>query len=235
MPVPELILKKRRAIQRDARSAAERATAREERAKFVREHAIKSAQKYAKEYHEAELAEKRAREQALAAGRIHVPEEARIYLVIRIRGIVGVAPKPRTILALFRLRQINNAVFIRCNTATLGALRLIDPYVTYGEPSLETVRALVYKRGFASVGGMRVPIVDNELIDEHLGEHGLLCAEDVVHELYTCGPHFGEASRFLWPFKLSPPKLRSKANAFTEGGDFGYRGSYINSFVADMI
>lgn len=235
MPVPEIILKKRRAAQRDTRSAAERAVAREERAKFVRDHAIKSAQKYAREYQEAELAEKRAREQALAAGRIHVPEGARVYLVIRIRGIVGVAPKPRTILALFRLRQLNNAVFIRCNTATLGALRLVDNYVAYGEPSLETVRALVYKRGYACVSGMRIPIVDNELIDDNLGEHGILCAEDLVHELYTCGPNFGEANRFLWPFKLNPPKLRSKSRAFTEGGDFGYRGNYINSFVAQMI
>ena len=38
---------------------------------------------------------------------------------------------------------------------------------------------------------------------QHLGKFGIICMEDLVHEIYTVGPHFKEASNFLWPFKLS--------------------------------
>ncbi|KAL0551466.1 hypothetical protein IC582_010554 [Cucumis melo] len=30
----------------------------------------------------------------------------------------------------------------------------------------------------------------------------IICAEDLIHEIMTVGPHFKEANNFLWPFKL---------------------------------
>jgi hypothetical protein len=36
-----------------------------------------------------------------------------------------------------------------------------------------------------------------------LGAKNILCVEDLIHEIYTVGPAFKEASNFLWPFKLS--------------------------------
>jgi hypothetical protein len=47
--------------------------------------------------------------------------------------------------------QINNAVFMKVNSASINMLRLAGPYVTYGSPNLKTVRELVYKRGFACI------------------------------------------------------------------------------------
>ena len=47
-------------------------------------------------------------------------------------SINGLSPKPRKVLQLFRLRQINNATFIKVNKATQNMLRLIEPFVTYG-------------------------------------------------------------------------------------------------------
>jgi hypothetical protein len=38
---------------------------------------------------------------------------------------------------------------------------------------------------------------------QSLGKHGIICIEDLIHEIYTVGPHFKEASNFLWPFQLS--------------------------------
>ena len=43
-----------------------------------------------------------------------------------------IAPKPRKILQLLRLLQINNGVFVKATKATQQMLRLIEPYVTYG-------------------------------------------------------------------------------------------------------
>ncbi len=41
-------------------------------------------------------------------------------------------PKPRKVLQLLRLRQINNATFVRLTAATVAMLRLVEPYVVYG-------------------------------------------------------------------------------------------------------
>jgi large subunit ribosomal protein L7e len=37
------------------------------------------------------------------------------------------------------------------------------------------------------------------------GKHGVICVEDVIHELFTVGPNFKQVSNFLWPFKLNNP------------------------------
>ena len=36
-----------------------------------------------------------------------------------------------------------------------------------------------------------------------LGSKNILCMEDLIHEIYTVGPAFKEASNFLWPFKMN--------------------------------
>lgn len=60
--------------------------------------------------------------------------------------------------------------------------------------------------------------------------------EDIVHEIYTCGPHFKEVTRFLWPFKLSSPKggFVSKIHGYTDGGDSGNREEAINGLIRRM-
>ncbi len=53
------------------------------------------------------------------------------YLSV-IYSINNVSPKPRKVMQLFRLRQINNGTFIKLNKATLNMIRMIDPYVSWG-------------------------------------------------------------------------------------------------------
>ena len=52
------------------------------------------------------------------------------------------------------------------------------------------------------IDGKRTPITSNDLIEQQLGRHGIICVEDLVHEIMTVGPNFRYASNFLWPFKL---------------------------------
>ena len=54
-------------------------------------------------------------------------------------------------------------------------------------PNLKSVRELVYKRGYAKVRGQRLPISDNSVIERSLGKYGIMCIEDLIHEIYTCG------------------------------------------------
>ena len=154
-------------------------------------------------------------------------------------GIIGIHPKTARILQLLRLRQIHNVVFVKLNKATLTMLNWVEPYIAYGYPSRKTVETLVYKRGFAKVNKQRIPITNNLIIDQNLGEFGIRCVEDLIHEIVTIGPHFKQANNFLWPFKLSSPvggfSSKTKLLHFMEGGEAGARGEEINKLVKRML
>lgn len=96
---------------------------------------------------------------------------------------------------------------------------------------------MVYKRGFAKINGKRTPITSNDLIENSLGRFGMICVEDLIHEIFTVGRNFRYASNFLWPFKLNTPTggWRKKTNHFVEGGDFGCREDKINALLKRMI
>ncbi|MES1912193.1 MAG: 60S ribosomal protein L7B [Cercozoa sp. M6MM] len=233
---PETALKQRKTLeqikaQRDARIAAGK-----KKRTALRKVAFKRAEQYVKEYRTQERSLVRQRRQARKFGNFFVEPEAKVAVVIRIRGINRMHPKTRTVLRLLRLRQIHNAVFVKLNKATMNMLKLVEPYVAYGYPNLKTVKELVYKRGFAKVNKQRIPLSNNQIIEAALGKFGIICVEDLIHELYTVGPHFKEANNFLFPFKLSSPKggFAQKRRHFLEGGDFGNREEKINELVRKM-
>ena len=241
-PVPESILKKRRTEEKISNDRAKEASIAKNKRRESRKKMFKRAEEYAKEYREAERAMIDAKRTAKSEGKFYVPAGAKVAFAIRIRGINAMPPKERKILQLLRLRQIQNGVFIKLNYATMRMLQRVEPYVTYGYPNLKTVKELIYKRGFGKVGKrgayQRLPLSDNRIIGAALGKYNIICMEDLVHEIYTVGPHFKEANNFLWPFKLSSPKggysKFSKLKHFTEGGDAGNREDLINRLVRRM-
>merc|ERR1711876_117545 len=151
---------------------------------------FKRAEAYVKEYRAEELDEIRLKRDAKKEGNYYVPAEPKLAFVMRIRGINQVSPKVKKVLQLLRLRQINNGVFIKINKATQNMLRICEPYITYGCPNLKSVRELVYKRGFVKIDGNRTPITSNEVIESKLGKMGIICVEDLIHEILTVGPNF---------------------------------------------
>merc|ERR1711998_388316 len=151
--------------------------------------AFKSGQKHAAEYAAAEREIIDAKRQAKNDGGIYVPAEAKVAFVIRIRGINGVSPRVKKILQLLRLRQIHNGVFVKLNSASIKMLRLVEPYIAYGYPNLKSIKELVFKRGFGKVKSQRIPISDNQVIAESLGKFGIQNVDDLIHEIYTCGPN----------------------------------------------
>lgn len=122
---------------------------------------------------------------------------------------------------------------------------------------MKTVHDLVYKRGFVKDERQRrVALNDNEIVQKNLGatfclvncshttyscayvgKYDVVCVEDIIHHIFTCGPQFKRCSNFLWPFKLSNPKggWRKKKTHFVEGGDFGNREDQINALIAKML
>jgi len=234
--VPESQLKKRKAQEAlKVKQAAQKVADRKKR-KTTRRVIFKRAESYVKEYRQKERSLVRARRVAQNAGNFFVEPASKVAFVIRIRGINAISPKPKKILQLLRLRQVHNGTFVKLNHATLTMLRCVEPYITYGPPNLKTITELVYKRGFGKVNKQRIPLTDNSIVEKSLGKYGLICVEDIIHEIHTCGPHFKQAANFLWPFKLSSPLggLVKKGKHFTEGGDYGNREEEINRLIRRM-
>jgi len=235
--LPESHLKKR---ARNAKIAEARTKWNQKR----QEQAKARAADYAKRgeaHHKAYAAEEKnivdQKRAARAQGAFYVPRESRVILMTRIRGINHMAPGPKKILQLFRLRQIHNAVFIRVNRATLNMIKKIEPFVTFGYPTRTTIAHMIYKRGHGKINKQRIPLTSNEIIEKELGKFNIVCVEDLINEIYNVGPHFKAANNFLWAFKLSSPKggYSNKRHPFQQGGDWGNREEAINSLVQSML
>ncbi|KND92739.1 60S ribosomal protein L7 [Tolypocladium ophioglossoides CBS 100239] len=240
--VPETLLKKRKSQEK---ARAERTAAVEKKKAGIVEQSnkekrgviFKRAEKYVKEYRDAEREKIRLARVAKKEDSAYIPAESKLIFVLRIKGINKMPPKPRKILQLLRLLQINNGVFIRVTKATTEMLKIVEPWIAYGYPNLKSIKELIYKRGYGKVNKQRTALTDNSIIEENLGKYGIVCMEDLIHEIYSVGPNFKQASNFLWPFKLSNPTggfRPRKFKHFIEGGDLGNREEAINALIRQM-
>ncbi|ERN15701.1 hypothetical protein AMTRI_Chr03g50630 [Amborella trichopoda] len=234
--VPESVLKKRKRSESWALAKKTALEAKKKKNAENRKLIFKRAEQYMKEYKQQELELIKLKREAKLKGGFYVNPEAKLLFIIRIRGINAMHPKTRKILQLLRLRQIFNGVFLKVNKATMNMLHRVEPYVTYGYPNLKSVRELIYKRGYGKLRNQRTALTDNSIIEEALGKYGIICVEDLIHEIMNVGPHFKEANNFLWPFQLSAPLggLKKKRNHYVEGGDAGNREDYINELIRRM-
>jgi len=235
--IPETLLKRKK---QKAELKTKQLQAQIKRRKQVRDKRrliFKRAESYIRRYRKQQKEELRLKREAKKNGNFYVPDEPKLAFVIRIRGINQQHPKVRKVLKLFRLLQINNGVFVKLNQATINMLRIAEPQITWGYPNMKTVHDLVYKRGYGKVEGRRIPLTDNKIIDQKLGKFGMICMEDLIHEIYTVGPHFKQATNFLWPFKLNTPTggWVKKTNHYVEGGDFGNRENKVNVLLRKMV
>jgi len=237
MPVPESVQKKRkRDLELAQQAAVDKANDSMSR-KNDRVVAYQNAAKYAKEYRALANHNIRMHRQAKAAGNHYIEPENKLIFVVRIRGLADMHPKTRKILNLMRLRQMNMGVFMKVSKAATEMLTRVEPYVSYGYPTLKSVRDLIYKRGYGKIKKNRIPLNDNAVVEEGLGKYGIMCMEDLVHEIFTVGPNFREANNFLWPFKLRPAKggQAKKRKGFNEGGQAGNREEQMNKLIEKML
>jgi large subunit ribosomal protein L7e len=235
--VPESLLKKnaRDAKHNDERVKLAQKRTEERKAKSAEYRKRGEAHRNAWIKHDKDIVEQKRK--AKAEGAFFVPAEAKVALVVRIRGINNLSPLVRKILQLLRLRQLHNATFVRINKATINMLRRVEPYIAYGYPSRKTISNLIYTRGYGKVSKQRIPITNNEIVEKSLSKYGIICVEDLINEIASCGTHFKVANSFLWCFKLDSPKggFNDKRHPFQNGGDWGNREELINDLVQRML
>ena len=237
VPAPESAIKRAAHKAAQTENFKKAIVANKEEKKALTKKAYLRGLKYSKIYKAASAKVVTLKRQAKQHGNFFQEEQPKIAVVTRIRGIAKVPPKQKKVLQLLRLRQIFNTVFVKLNKPMQNMLRLVEPFIAYGYPSLKTVRAMVYKRAHLKINNQRIRVLDNKLIKDKFNNDDLVCVEDVVYQIYTAGKHFRTVTNGLWPFKLSPPKggMRQKRRHFVEGGDFGNRDTLINKFLYRMV
>ncbi|KAH0788245.1 60S ribosomal protein L7-2 [Histomonas meleagridis] len=238
-PLPETLRKIQERKEKESAEYIKKRDVLAQEAQARAERILERSKKYAQELVANEKAIIEAKNKAAAEGAFYVPAEAKVALVIRIRGLNGIDPRTRKILQLFRLRQRLNAVFIRINKATLEMLKRVESYVAYGYPSPEVVRQLIFKRGFAAVNGQRLPLTSTIIAYATFRKVSELNSAGRCdpRNLHIRGPNFTVANRFLWPFQLNTPKggFRQPRRHYVEGGDYGNREDLIDQLVLRMI
>lgn len=129
---------------------------------------------------------------------------------------------------------------MRYNESSKKMLHLIEPWVTYGIPSKVMISDLIRRRGHGRMDGKRIPLSDNTIIEKALEDKtdgGVICIDDMVHELHTVGDYFARVNSFLWTFHLTAPRSKfqkTKLN-FKDGGDYGDRGQEMDDLIRTML
>lgn len=113
-PVPERVLKKRKAQEAIAAAKAAKLVEDKKASRIERKSIMDKAAKYAAEYkaEQADIVAKRR--DAKKQGNFYMEPEPKVMLVVRIKGINAVDPKTRKILQLMRLRQVKLRALATC-------------------------------------------------------------------------------------------------------------------------
>lgn len=157
-------------------------------------------------------------------------EECKCLVVVKVRGTVSAQREARETLDFLHLAHTNHAVLIDSRPAYKGMLQRVNSYVTYGEPTKETVAFMLQKR--ARLAG------DKKLTGEYLTKIGYKSFEDLAEAIVNCKVQFQKLPDMQPRFKLHPPSKGYKGKTkkgFKAGGEAGYRGEAINELIKRMV
>ena len=157
-------------------------------------------------------------------------EEYKCLVVVKIRGTVRAQKETRETLDFLHLTHTNHAVLIDGRAAYKGMLQRVNSYITYGEPTKETVTIMLQKRG-RLVG-------DKKLTEEYVQKVGYKTIDELADAIVSCKVQFQKLPDIQPKFKLHPPSKGYKGKTkkgFKAGGEAGYRGEAINDLVKRMV
>ncbi|XP_019389581.1 PREDICTED: 60S ribosomal protein L7-like 1 [Crocodylus porosus] len=234
--VPENLLKKRKAYLAIKATQAKQALLDKRKNQKGKQIQFKRLETFVRDSRRKHRDDVRLRRMEQRPGQMVLPQGHKLAFVVRIAEIKGVSLRVRRVIEMLRLRKIFSGTFVKLCSSSLKMLRIVEPYVAWGYPNLKSIRELILKRGQAKINKKKVPLTDNTVIEEHLGKFGLICLEDLIHEIYSAGQHFREVNNFLWPFYLSVARhaARNRVGFLKEIGSTGCRGEGINELIRHL-
>ena len=211
-------------IQRQAQKAPKSDIKRPE--DFVR--AYRETQKNYTDY------KKRKQRNKANSGELNIGD---VLLVLRIRGDKNLSAQQKKLLSKLRIKKQHEAVLLRVDQPLIDILKSVENCVIYGHISHAVAKELVTKRGQLRKDKQIVSINSNEVVENVLGELGIICIEDIVSAIARGNKDFDVVQKHLCTFKLSKPTegYGDKRLPITKAGVWGYRGNGMNELVNVMI
>uniref|UniRef100_A0A182JNY3 Uncharacterized protein n=1 Tax=Anopheles christyi TaxID=43041 RepID=A0A182JNY3_9DIPT len=168
-------------------------------------------------------------------------------LVLRHRG-KKLIPNKDVLKTMVRLglKHQHAATLQRQTPEVIAQLKVLEPFVIWGYPNISVVRELLYKyvRLSCHQTGVEakkpVPLTSNKQVEELFGSLGMLCVDDLVHEIITVGPHFDAIREKLRSFIVKDPaggwkNPQQKGKLRSIGGEAGFRGDEINELFRKIL
>lgn len=152
-----------------------------------------------------------------------------MYVVIRLRGPVGVRKEIEDTLKMLRLHKINHCVVIEENNVTTGMIQKIKDYVSYGIIDKKSLTILLSNRG--KIEG------NIKLTKEYLIENSSYSSFESLSEDILSGDIKLKDLGFIKPvFRLHPPRKghRGIKRTVQQGGSLGNHGTNISKLLYKM-
>ncbi len=150
---------------------------------------------------------------------------------IRIRGRTGIQRKVEDTARLLSLTRINHLVIIPEEPQTVGMLRKVKDYVTWGEIDNDTLELLLEHR--LLLRGRKKPAAGDDLKEST----GYKTYKNLAKALLSGKSKMKDMENVVPVFRLHPPKggYEYIRKPYRQGGSGGYRGTEINILIRKML
>ncbi|ORX58102.1 ribosomal protein L30p/L7e [Hesseltinella vesiculosa] len=226
--VPEVVLRKRKQV--DLHKREQQRVLREQkgkqhkalRTKFTRvDELIRGRKQLQQEANRLRTAKRR-----LERNGFDDEDNDKLILVVRLDDASSkrkMHPQVKKTLTSLGLDRLHAAVFVRQSKQMSEQLAVVKPYIFMGSPSLPSVRSLVMKRAHTLKDGQRVPVTDNTMVEDALSDVGVICVEDIIHELMQGDKEtFDKITEYLAPFHLN---LESRSRVKKQKGQLAEKAA----------
>eukprot|EP00928_Gymnodinium_smaydae_P079250 TRINITY_DN63223_c0_g1_i1.p2 TRINITY_DN63223_c0_g1~~TRINITY_DN63223_c0_g1_i1.p2 ORF type:complete len:257 (-),score=77.31 TRINITY_DN63223_c0_g1_i1:69-839(-) len=160
----------------------------------------------------------------------------KVIAVVR-NGRQGGSKDVHSTLKEIGLTECHTLAFLQNTEENAAKLAVLRPFLFWGPPNYKLVTTIMSKKALfkdPKKPKRKLLLSDNALVEEHLGDLGLLCTEDMAHTIFSCSERFDEVKRRLWPVPLGDSK---KASGLVHDKDFTFgdlKGN-INTKVAQLL
>uniref|UniRef100_A0A2K6G2Y7 Ribosomal protein L30 N-terminal domain-containing protein n=1 Tax=Propithecus coquereli TaxID=379532 RepID=A0A2K6G2Y7_PROCO len=208
--VPENLLKKRKAYQALKAVQAKQALLANKEQRKGKEPRFKRLESFLHDSWWQQRNRMRLRQLEVKPHALELPDKHSLVFVVCIQRINGVSALVQKTIARRHLKKIFSGVFVRVTPQSIKMLRIVK--------------------------NKTIPLTDNTVIEEHLGRFGVICLEDLIHEIAFPGKYFQEISWLLRPFQLSVARCatKNKVGFLNEMGSPGYQGKCINQLIHQL-
>lgn len=151
-------------------------------------------------------------------------------LAIRIRGGVNASTRIEETLRMLRMDRNNTSTLLDDRPEYRGMLQKAKDYITWGEPTPETITVILEKRGKVNGGGS----IDIKVL-KTLGYSEI---KDLATVIHSGSVEFHKLQGVKPFFRLHPPRKgfkRSVKRPYNSRGELGYRGEAINDLARRMV